>query len=720
MVFAGCKLEGNNSPLLSNSSHIIMDEKKIIHSTEINGTTLTFETGRLAALANGSVVVRYGETVVLATVAISEPREDIDFFPLFVEYEEKLYAGGLIKGSPWVKREGRPRDEAILNGRMIDRAIRPLFPKDFKNDVQVVVTVLSVDEENDPAVVGLVAASTALRLAGAPWAGPVAGVRVGRFEGEYIVNPGNESIMPNSDLDMIVASTSEKVLMLEIGAQQVPEPDVLAAIEFGHEANKKLISFINEFVAKCSVREVTYDVPEIDVDLVARIESHIDDNFDFVTNSQKDKRDAQEERNDFLTALFDQFEGKTTKSHMSSIFMGMRKKQMRSRILSEGVRADGRDVNTVRPLYIEVGLLPRTHGSGLFQRGDTQVLTITTLGSTSLKQSTESMFGEGSKRYIHHYNFPPYATGEVGRIGFTKRREIGHGALAERALEAVIPSEDEFPYTIRVVSEVLASNGSSSMASTCGSTLSLMDAGVPIKEVVSGIAMGLVTDGEGNYKILTDILGEEDMAGDMDFKVTGTKHGITAMQVDVKIDGLTIDMIGEIMERAHTGRIHILEQMLEVMSEPRKELSVYAPKVVTLKIDPEKIGEVIGSGGKVIKAIQQDTDTVIAIEEDGSVFISGIEQEKLDQARRIVEGITKEPIIGEVYDATVKKIMDFGAFVEYLPGKEGLVHVSEISNDFVDDVRSHLSEGQSVRVKLVAVDNQGRVNLSMKRATQLD
>jgi len=693
------------------------DTKKITHSIEVAGRNLTFETGRLAQLADGAVLVRYGDTAVLATVVVNEPKEEMDYFPLFVEYEEKLYAGGLIKGSRFVKREGRPRDEAILSGRVIDRSIRPLFPNDYKNEVQVVVTVLSVDKDNDPTITGLVAASAALHISGVPWNGPIAGVKIGNVNESPVINPIDYTVANGSVLDLIVASSAEKVIMLEAGARQVAEDMLLGAIEVAFEENKRIIEGIKEFGEKVGITPMTYAVPEVDHELIEKIQTFIRDNFDFHANESKERQEAEDERRALLENLFTTFEGKTTKSTMAGIFSKMRKKEIRRLILEEGKRLDNRAIDEVRPLYMEVGLLPRTHGSAIFQRGDTQAVTVTTLGSTSLEQTVESMHGEETKRYMHHYNFPPFATGETGRIGSTGRREIGHGALAERALEPVIPAEEEFPYTIRVVSEIFASNGSSSMASTCGSTLSLMDAGVPIEEPVSGIAMGLVTS-DDKYLILTDILGVEDMAGDMDFKVAGTRNGITALQVDVKIDGLTLNQIREIVQRANTGRLHILAQMMEVINQPRGTLSQYAPKVVTLKIPVDKIGEVIGPGGKVIKAMQQETETVIAIEEDGTVFISGTDAQGLEAAKARIEGITREPEIGAVYDATVKRIMDFGAFVEYLPGKEGLVHVSEISNGFVEKVTDFLHEGDQVRVKLTEIDDRGRVNLSIRALLQ--
>ncbi|MCA9390042.1 polyribonucleotide nucleotidyltransferase [candidate division WWE3 bacterium] len=694
-----------------------MISEQIKESIELAGRTLTLETGLLAPRATGSVKATYGETVLLATAVISEPRDDIDFFPLSIEYEERLYAGGLIKGSPWVKREGRPRDEAILCGRMIDRAIRPLFPNDFKNDVQIIITVLSVDEDNDPSIIGMVAAAAALHIAGAPWIGPVSGVRVGMVEGSYIINPLTTTEKEYSKMDMVVASTKEKTVMLEVGAEEITEEEAIKGIEFGFNENLRLIEMIETLAEKAGRKVIEYDTPEVDEELMDRIKTFIKENFDFHANESKDKAESSAERDEFLDTLFAQFEGKTTKSVMVGVFDKMRKSEIRRLILEEGKRLDNRAMDQVRDLFVDVSLLPRTHGSALFQRGDTQALTVTTLGSTSLEQLIESMSGEETKRYIHHYNFPPYSTGETGRVGSPKRREIGHGALAEKALEPMIPSEEQFPYTIRVVSEILSSNGSSSMASVCGSTLSLMDAGVPIKAPVAGVAMGLVSDGDKNI-VLTDLMGEEDMAGDMDFKVAGTKDGITAVQVDVKNDGLSLALITEIFEKAKAGRLFIMDAMMKVIDAPRTQLSQYAPKVVSLKIDPEKIGEVIGPGGKVIKAIQADTNTVIEIQEDGTVHISGVQQEGLDNAKKRIEGITHVPEVGEIYDGTVKRIVDFGAFVEFLPGKEGLVHISEIDNNYVEKVRDFLNEGDQVKIKIIEIDDRGRVNLSIKALMQ--
>lgn len=690
-----------------------MDTHVITESIEIAGRTLTFETGRLAQQATASVLARYGETVVLATVVMGEASEETDFFPLTVDYEERLYAGGLIKGSPWVKREGRPRDEAILSGRVIDRSIRPLFPNDFRNEVQVIVTVFSVDHENDPEILGLVAVSAALELAGAPWVGPVGGIRVGKVNGTTIFNPLVVTEQEYSQMDLVVSSTLEKVVMLEMGAEEVSEEDILSGIEAGFEKNKEIIAVIKKLAEKVGVTPFVYAKPEEDVDLTKQVKDYCKQNFDFSVPKVDDHL-----KHELIEKLIETFEGKLTKSVAEALFEKMRKEEVRRLALVEGKRLDDRPFDQVRPLSIEVGLLPRTHGSALFQRGETQALTITTLGSTSLEQLIESMTGEETKRYIHHYNFPPYSTGEVGRIGTPKRREIGHGALAERALEPVIPSEETFPYTIRIVSEILSSNGSTSMASVCGSTLSLMDAGVPLKEPVAGIAMGLMENEEKTI-ILTDLSGQEDFAGYMDFKVAGSKNGVTAVQLDVKNHGLSLDLIRQIFDQAKVGRMFILGKMLEVIKEPRGNLSQYAPKVVSVKIDPSKIGEVIGPGGKIIKALQLETTTVISIEENGTVYITGTEEEGLEMAKKRIEGITKETKAGEIYDGVVKRIVDFGAFVEYFPGREGLVHISEITDEYVKNVHEHLKEGDEVQVKVMNVDEKGRVNLSIRRATQI-
>lgn len=699
-----------------------MNNQKISKSVDFAGRQLTLETGRLAGQAHGSVLARYGDTMLLATVVTSEPREDIDYFPLFVEYEERLYAGGIIKGSRWNKREGRPRDQAVLNGRLIDRSIRPLFPKSFKNEVQVIVTVLSVDDENDPALLGILAASSALKISGIPWGGPVAAARVGLLNGELVLNP-EVKLASVSDLDLMVTATSERIVMLEMGGKEVPSEKVLAGIDYGFKGIQDILGFIDEFTQESTERlGVKYeDEPEElteeqqkEKEILVQINQFMKESFPQelldVNNKQRHKIEAE-----FLETIFTKFNGKTTKNKMSLEFEKIAREKVRQKTLETKERVDGRKLDEVRSISVEVGVLPRTHGSAVFQRGDTQALTIATLGSTALEQLIESMRGEESKRYFHHYNFPPYSLGEVGRIGSPKRREIGHGALAERALISVIPPEEEFPYTIRLVTEVLSSNGSTSMAATCGSTLALMDAGVPIKEPVAGIAMGLMSE-DDEYLILSDIMGLEDFYGDMDLKVAGTKNGITAMQMDVKVPGLSREVLEKVLQQAETGRSYILDKMLEVINQPRQALSKYAPKIQSIRINPKKIGELIGPGGKVIRALQEQTQTEIDVQEDGTVHVAGVDAEGVQRALEQIELITKEVVVGEIYKGKVTRILDFGAFVEIFPGQEGLVHISELAPGFVKSVADLVSEGEKMQVKVIRIDDQGRINLSRKAA----
>ncbi len=694
--------------------------EKIIKEKDIAGRKMSLETGYLAQQAHGSVLARYGDTVVLATVVTSAPRDDIDYFPLSVEYEERLYAGGIIKGSRWVKREGRPTEQAILNARVIDRSIRPLFPKDFKNEVQVITTVLSVDEDNDPVVLALIAVSAAIRMSGIPWNGPVAAVRIGKFDGELIVNP-SVSRMEASDMDLVVSSTKENVLMVEMGANQIPEEEVLKAIQLGYDEGQIVHELINEFVTEVVDKKgygYEYEEPELtpekekELAAIEEIKEYIKENFppELLNADSKKRREVQ---SDLLDEVFAKFEGRTTKSKMNEVIEKIIKAKMRKQIVEQGIRLDGRKVDEVRPISIETSVLPRVHGSAVFTRGATQALSIATLGPTSLAQLIESLHGEEVKRYMHHYNFPPYSTGETGRVGSPKRREIGHGALAERALLPVIPSEDEFPYAIRVVSEAISSNGSTSMASVCGSTLSLMDAGVPIKKPVSGVAMGLIKE-DDKVVVLTDIMGVEDFYGDMDFKVAGTEDGITALQMDVKIPGLTMDIFERALAQAKVGRMHIMDKMMQAIATPREKLSTYAPKIETLKINPQKIGELIGPGGKVIRGLQETTGTEISVEEDGTVYISGVDPESIESAVKQVKAITEEVEVGKVYKGVVTRIMDFGAFVQVLPGQEGLVHISELAPGFVKNVRDEVKEGEEIEVKVIEIDKQGRINLSRK------
>lgn len=684
---------------------------KTIHDElEYAGRKLTLETGHLANQATSSVLARYGDTVVLVTVVVAEPREDIDYFPLTVEYEERLYAGGKIKTSRFVKREGRPSDDAFLNARLIDRAIRPLFASDFKNEVQVIATILSVDQENDPAILSLVAASAALSISGVPWTGPIAAIRIGHHNDNFLLNPGNGELA-FSDLDLVVAGTKKDIVMVEAGAKEIPEETMLSAFDFAEENLEPLVSFIGDFSQKAGKEKIAYEPISIDEDVKQAIEAHATENFPKSMFAQS-KEERGVARDDFLEELYSVFEGKATKADIAKVFDEIVKKIVREKILQEGVRPDGRtDMKEIREIEVEVGTLPRTHGSAIFRRGETQALTIATLGSTSLEQLIEGMTGEETKRYIHHYNFPPFSVGEVGRRGWPNRREIGHGALAERALLPLIPNEEKFPYTIRLVSEILSSSGSTSMAAVCGSTLSLMDAGVSIKRPAAGIAMGLVKEGE-DYKILSDIQALEDYFGDMDFKVAGTEKGITALQLDIKTLGLPKKILGETINQAKDGRMHILNEMLKVIGKPREKLSQYAPRIISLQIDPKRIGEIIGPGGKVIRSIQEETDTVIDIKEDGMVFISGMDDEKSQQAKTKIAGIVREVKAGEIFDGKVTRITDFGAFVEVLPGKEGLCHISELTPGYVKNVRDYVDVGDTLKVKVIEIDNFGRINLS--------
>jgi len=697
-------------------------------SLDFAGKKLTLETGKLAHQATAAVLGRLGDTMVLATVVASKKESMLDYFPLTVEYVERLYAGGRIKGSRWVKREGRPSDDAILTGRLIDRSIRPLFPKEYKNDVQVVVTVLSVDGENEPDVLSLIAVSAALAMSPIPWNGPVGAVRIGYVKeadgkGEFIVNPGGPELQL-SELDMVVSQTKEKTVMIEAGALQIAETVGLDAVKKAHEQNTLLIDFINQFVkeahsAGSRAEKVTVNPNTLLLEYAAKIEkSYKEDVLKLIELRAHNEGGSLTHHEAIVDKMYaDEMVGNpgvtVDKKLLSKALEKVFFKTIREHILKKGKRPDGRAIDEVRPISVEVGVLPRTHGSAIFQRGDTQVLSIATLGSARMEQLIESAEGEEKKRYIHHYSFPPYSVGETGRIGFLSRREIGHGALAERALMAVIPNQATFPYTIRVVSEVLSSNGSTSMASTCGSTLALMDAGVPILKPVAGVAMGLVSS-EDKYVILTDILGLEDFSGDMDFKITGTDTGMTAIQLDVKIPGLTIEQIAEIFERAKTARLFILEKMLAVIPESRKELSEYAPKINQLKIPVEKIGEVIGPGGRVIKNIIATTGAEVDVEDDGTVNISGVTDEQVQSATQWVQGLTRDVTVGEVFEqCEVKRILPFGAFVEFLPGKEGMVHVSQMSTQFVRDPNDVVKIGQKVTVRVLEIDQQGRINLSM-------
>jgi polyribonucleotide nucleotidyltransferase len=692
-------------------------EKKVIKKEiEFAGRKLSLEYGEVAGQANGAVLARYGETVILAAVTTSDPKEEITYFPLTVDYIERLYAGGRIKASRFVKREGKPSDDAIIAGRMVDRVLRPLFPKEFKKEVQVVVTLLSVDMENDPALLGLVGASAALACSDIPWNGPAAVVRVGwnpEADGAALILNPRESELAFSELDLVVAGTETSVVMVEAGAKEVPEEAVLEAVNFGQKEMQPLIGLIKDLAKEvgCKKADIEKD-PEAEK-LVRDIRDFSLKKVKKVVSEVQGKEEQAAEIDLIKEELFKKFEGTYAKVKMVSALDDLKREAVRELVLKDGKRPDGRKMDEVRPIRTKVGLLPRTHGSALFQRGATQVLTIATLGSTSLEQLIEGPTGEETKRFIHHYYFPPFSVGETGRIGAPKRREIGHSALAERALLPMIPSEEKFPYAIRLVSEVLSSNGSTSMAATCGSTLSLMDAGVPIKAPVSGIAMGLFKDEKKTY-LLTDITGLEDQCGDMDFKVAGTEKGITALQMDIKATGLSHKTMVEALDQAKEARLFILGEMLNVIGKPRESLSDFAPKVETLKIPVKKIGQVIGPGGKTIKGIIEKTGTAIDVQDDGTVTISAVDREKVSEAKKTIDDLTRDLKVGEVLEGEVKRITDFGAFVEILPGREGLVHVSELSHEFVDRVDDILKVGDKIKVKVIKVDDEGKISLSKK------
>jgi len=685
--------------------------KKISKSVEIGGKTLTLEVGRFASQANAAVLARLGDTVVLATVVATKAKEELDYFPLEVEYIERLYAGGRIKGSRWVKREGRPSDEAILTARLVDRAIRPLFPGSYKNEVQVMITVLSVDAENSPDIPAICATSAALAISDIPWNGPVGAIRVGSIpkngEDFFVSNPTHQDL-EYSELDLIVCATDKVVVMLEGGAKEVSEKKFLKAIEFGQKEGQKIIQIILDLQKEAGLKKQKFTFEQFDQKLVRQIEKEAGEEIKEAIETIKGKKESLDFLEEIKEALGEKYSGEK-KGSVFKIVDQLVKKIVRSQILEEKRRLDGRKPQEIRPIEIEVGILPRTHGSAMFKRGNTQVLTVTTLGSPSLEQLIESMEGEETKRYIHHYYMPPYSVGEIGKVGWPSRREIGHGALAERALEPVIPSEEKFPYTIRVVSEIMSSNGSTSMASVCGSTLSLMDAGVPIKAPVSGIAMGKV-----GQVILSDIIGLEDFNGDMDFKIAGTARGITAIQLDVKALDLTLDLIEKTLNQAEKGRLFILEKMLAVLPASRVQISKFAPKIEVLRVSVEKIGEIIGPGGKTIRKIISETGAAVNIEDDGKITVSAPDKTSVEKAIAWIKGLIQEAKVGDVFIGTVKRIQPFGAFVEILPGKEGLVHVSRMAPGYVANPARILKVGQKVKVRVTEVDEMGRINLSMR------
>jgi polyribonucleotide nucleotidyltransferase len=693
----------------------------MIHRQEavIGGRVLSIETGRVAEQANGAVLVRYGDTVILATVVGSdEPREGIDFFPLTVDVEERMYAAGKIPGG-FIKREGRATEHAILACRLADRPLRPLFPKGYRNDVQIVITVLSVDQENDSDILGIVGASAALSISDIPFAGPVAAVRVGYLDGQLVVNP-LQSQLEDSRLDLAIAGTADAVMMVEAGAKELPEDLMLEAVRFGQETLQDIIRLQEKLVQAVNVAKRPFEPSPVDQELKAKVAEFVLPRFEAAVNHpNKAVRSAalssvQEELMSTIGAEYPE-----RLKDIIAFYEKELKSYVRNNILDNGVRVDGRDLKTVRPISCEVGLLPRTHGSAIFTRGQTQVLSVVTLGSPGDEQILDGLGRSESKRFMHHYNFPPFSTGESKPMRGPGRREIGHGALAERAIAAVIPSQDEFPYTIRAVSDVLSSNGSTSMGSVCGTTLALMDAGVPIHAPVAGVAMGLITgEGErtGKWAVLTDIQGIEDALGDMDFKVAGTADGVTALQMDIKVKGITYEIMARALEQARDGRMFIMEKMLDTIDAPREDLSEYAPRIQTIKINPDKIGAVIGPGGKMIRKIQEESGAKIDIEDDGSVHVSATSGDSMQLAIDAVRALTEEVEVGRIYTGTVRRLVDFGAFVEILPGKEGLVRTSQLADYQVMRPEDVVSVGDEITVMVIEVDQQGRVNLSRRAA----
>ncbi|MGZ7151186.1 polyribonucleotide nucleotidyltransferase [Bacillus sp. BC08] len=691
-----------------------MSQEKQVFSIDLAGRQLTVETSQLAKQANGAVLVRYGDTAVLSTATASKEPKNVDFFPLTVNYEERLYAVGKIPGG-FIKREGRPSEKAILASRLIDRPIRPLFADGFRNEVQVVSIVMSVDQDCSSEMAAMLGSSLALSISDIPFEGPIAGATVGRINGEFVINPTVEQ-QEQSDIHLVVAGTKDAINMVEAGADQVPEETMLEAIMFGHDEIKRLIAFQEEIVQAVGKEKTEVKLYEVDADLNQAVREMSEK--DMHSAIQVHEKHAREDAiNEVKKRVIEHYEAQEadadTLGQVNEILYKIVKEEVRRLITVEKIRPDGRKGDEIRPLASEVGILSRTHGSGLFTRGQTQALSICTLGALGDVQILDGLGVEESKRFMHHYNFPSFSVGETRPMRGPGRREIGHGALGERALEPVIPSEKDFPYTVRLVSEVLESNGSTSQASICGSTLAMMDAGVPLKAPVAGIAMGLVKTGE-HYTILSDIQGMEDHLGDMDFKVAGTAKGVTALQMDIKIDGLSREILEEALQQAKVGRVHILNHMLSVIAEPRTELSAYAPKIITMTINPDKIRDVIGPSGKQINKIIEETGVKIDIEQDGTVFISSINQEMNDKAKKIIEDIVREVQVGEIYEGKVKRVEKFGAFVELFSGKDGLVHISELALERVGKVEDVVKIGDVITVKVIEIDKQGRVNLSRK------
>ena len=688
-------------------------------SLKLQGGELKLQFGKLAQAVDTSVYAQLNGAAVLVTVALGPENPAIDYFPLSVEYVEKLYAGGLIKGSRWIKREGRPSDEAVLIGRLIDRSVRPLFPKTFKQQVQVVITLLSVDGSTPVEILSSIAASCALAVSSVPWEGPISTTKIGYVspgegeKGTFLVNPTIEE-MQSSSLNLVVSSGEEKVVMIETEADTIPDSVVQEGIELAKGENKKVIGFIKSVVKEIGKTKIPVVVPDENTELKDLIKkSYAKELIEALKEAASSAGSNSMMLNNIVDKMYEDVGSKFDKKQILNAITKYNYAKIKENVLKKGERVDGRKADEVRPLLVETGLLPRTHGSALFQRGQTQVLSIVTLGSTTLEQLIEGPEGKEAKRYIHHYSDGPYSYGQTGRMFGPSRRAIGHGALAEKAIEPVLPTSDEFPYAIRVVSEILAENGSSSMGSVCGSSLALMDAGVPIRDAVAGIAMGIMTDGDDKYVVLTDIVGLEDFSGEMDFKVAGTKDGITAIQLDVKNKGLTAKMIKDIFAQAKKARLQILDSMNKVLPAPRKDISEFAPKVVVITPPQDKIGEIIGPGGKNIRALIARTETEINIDDDGRVTISGLDRKKVEEAVEAIGNITRQLQVGEIFEGEVKRILPFGAFVECLPGKEGMVHVSKMGKGFVRDATKVVSLGQKVKVKVYQVDSQGRVNLEM-------
>lgn len=695
-----------------------MTEQRKVYTLDWAGRQLVVETGQYAKQANGAVLVHYGDSTVLATATASKEARGLDFFPLTVNYEERLYAAGKIPGG-FIKREGRPSEKAVLTSRLIDRPIRPLFPDGFRNDVQVISMVLSVDNDSSPEMAAMIGSSLALSVSDIPFEGPIAGVQIGRIDGEFVINPTLEQ-QAESDLDLIVAGTKDAINMVEAGAKEVEESIILEAIMFGHQEIQRLVEFQEMIVAEIGKEKAEIALFEIDQNLKSEIEADYKAKLTDAIQT-KDKHEREDAIDAVKAEVVEKYEAQEVEDEVlgqvKAILSELVKEEVRRLISDEKVRPDGRRIDEIRPLESHVGILPRAHGSALFTRGQTQTLSVCTLGALGEVQIIDGLGHEESKRFMHHYNFPNFSVGETGPIRGPGRREIGHGALGERALEAVLPDEADFPYTMRLVAEVLESNGSSSQASICSSTMAMMDAGVPLKAPVAGIAMGLVKR-EDNYSILSDIQGMEDALGDMDFKVAGTEKGITALQMDIKIDGLAREILEESLEQAKIGRLHILKHMMSVINAPREELSAYAPKIVKIQINPDKIRDVIGPGGKVINKIIEETNVKIDTEQDGTIYISSADSAMNKKAKEMIEDIVREAKVGEYYLAKVKRIEKFGAFLEIFNGKDGLLHISQIQEERTKAVEDVLKLGDELLVKVIEIDNQGRVNLSRKEVIQ--